>query len=98
MILAALGLAVASGVAGYLTWDRDQTCRALIEADLRRYRATDITIERDWLDFDRDTATFDVRYRDRVGDVHSNRCKVAVRSAIDAEVVYWASPVDPRAA
>ena len=93
MILAALGIIALVGVAGFFAWDRHRMCTALIEGSLRKYHATDIHITLDWLDFDRDTFTYDVEYRDRAGRVHHNRCKVSSQHYPADEAVYWTEPL-----
>ena len=95
MILAALGMIALASVAGFFAWDRHQTCTALIEGSLRKYHATDMHIKFDWLDFDEDTFTYDVEYRDRAGKVHHNRCKVAYHGYPADESVYWTEPIAP---
>jgi hypothetical protein len=97
-VLAILGLVAFIGIASFFAWDRDQMCRALVEGDLRRYHATDIDIKLDWLDFDRDTFTYDVQYRDRAGEFHRNRCKVTSGRYAADEAVYWTDPISPSAA
>lgn len=70
-------------------------CLAEIEGSLRKYHATDIEIEFDWMDYDRETFTYDVQYRDRSGKFHRNRCKVTSGRAIGDEAVYWVDPIGP---
>jgi hypothetical protein len=50
MILAALGIVAFIGAAGFFAWERHQMCLAEIEGSLRKYHATDIEIEFDWID------------------------------------------------
>ena len=97
MILAALGTIALLGVAGFFTWDRHRMCTALIEGSLGKYHATDIQITLDWLDFDRDTFTYDVEYRDRAGKIQHNRCKVSSGDYPADEAVYWTEPLQPPA-
>jgi hypothetical protein len=93
MIFSLLGTVVLAGVAGFFVWDRHQLCVATIEGSLRRLHATDIKIMPDWLDFDRDTLTYDVEYTDGEGRRHANRCKVAFSPGRDDEVIYWQRPL-----
>ena len=95
MVLATLGLVAFISVAGFFAWDRHQMCMALVEGDLRKYHATDIVITIDLFDFDRDTFTYDVEYRDGAGTLHRNRCKVTYRGYDEA--VYWTDPINPHA-
>lgn len=95
MILAALGIIASLGVAGFFAWDRHRMCTALIEGSLRKYHATDIQITIDWLDFDRDTFSYDVEYRDRAGRIHHNRCKVSAVDYPADDAVYWTEPLEP---
>ncbi|HET9634666.1 MAG TPA: hypothetical protein VFP26_01950 [Gemmatimonadaceae bacterium] len=92
-----IGCVILGGIAGFFAWERHQMCKAEIEGSLRRYHATDIKISLDWFDFDRDTYTYDVEYRDRHGKVHTNRCKVASQPFVADESVYWLNPIDPSA-
>jgi hypothetical protein len=92
VILAAI---VLGGIAAFLAWDRHQDCKVQIEGTLRRHHATDIKIKLDWLEFDRDTFTYDVEYRDRDGKVHNNRCKVTAHPSLADDAVYWVNPIDP---
>jgi hypothetical protein len=93
MILSILGGAALLGVAGFLLWERHDMATARIWAALRQQRATEIRIAADWLDFDRDTMTYDVEYTDREGLRRSNCCKVDLRPGTDDEGLYWASPL-----
>ncbi len=95
MIPAILGLLVLFSVAGFVAWDRHQMCAASVEGDLRKHHSTDIIIKLDWLDFDADTLTYDVEYRDRAGTFHRNRCKVSFRGYPADEAVYWIDPIKP---
>jgi flagellar biosynthesis/type III secretory pathway M-ring protein FliF/YscJ len=98
MVLVALGLVALISVAGFFAWDRHQVCTALVEGDLRKYHATDIVIKLDWFDFDKDTFTYDVEYRDRAGTFHRNRCKVTSHGYPADEAVYWTDPINPHSA
>ncbi len=95
MMFTALVCLALIGVAGFIAWDRHQMCAAQIEGSLRKHHATDIEIRFDWFDFDQDTFTYDVEYRDRNGKVHRNRCKVTSRGYPADKAVYWTDPVDP---
>ena len=94
MIPSVLGLVALLGVAGFFIWERHDTCKALIEGDLRRFHFKDITISPDWFDFDRDTFTYDVEYTDDTGRRVLNRCKVNVHLLGD-QMVYWQHPIRP---
>src|SRR5689334_14657375 len=86
---------VFGAVGGLFAWDRHRMCKAEIEGSLRRYHATDIKITFDPFDFDRDNFTYDVEYRDRLGKLHTNRCKVSSRASPEDEAIYWTDPIDP---
>ena len=64
----------------------------MIEGDLRFNHATDIKIEGDWFDFDRDTLTYDVEYTDASGKRRRNRCKVGLR-VLSHQRVFWQDPL-----
>lgn len=96
MILSVLGFVAMLGIIAFLMWERDQTFRAMIEGDLRRYHATDIDITIDWTSCDRYTFTYDVRYRDSAGDQRGNRCRVTSHAGRGDQAVYWSEPLDPR--
>lgn len=85
---------VAGAIAAFFAWDRHQMCKAEIEGSLRRHHSTNIKIKLDWLDFDRDTLTYNVEYRDRDGKVHTNRCKVTTHPSLADDAVYWVNPID----
>ena len=93
-ILSALAFVVVAGFLGFAFWDRHTMCKADIEGSLLRYHATGIQMKFDWMDFDRDTFTYDVQYRDRAGKVHYNRCKVTTSQYLDP-TVYWDNPIEP---
>jgi hypothetical protein len=95
MIVATLGIIAMLSAAGFFGWERHQMCLAEIEGSLRKYHATDIEIVFDWMDFDRNTFTYDVQYRDRDGHFHRNRCKVTSRGHPADESVYWVDPIGP---
>lgn len=77
---------------GVFVRDRHTHAITLIEGELKSRKASDITIANDWLDFDRDTLTYDVSYRMPSGERHENRCKVSIRLGADHEV-YWQKPL-----
>ena len=72
-------------------------CVSFIEGDLLRYHATDITASFDWFDWDGDTYTYDVRWKDPDGKWHNGRCKVRSHEPgpFGEDLVYWVSE-DPR--
>ena len=90
-----LGPLVFSAIAGFFVWDRHQLCKAEIEGSLRKYHATDIKITLDLFDYDRDTLTYDVEYRDRLGKLRTNRCKVSSLASPADEAIYWVDPITP---
>lgn len=92
-----LGLATALGAAGFFAWDQHRRCIELIEGSLGKYHATDVDIKRNWMDYDRDTFTYDVTFRDRSGKLNSNRCKVTTRADQADDAVYWSEPLAPPA-
>ena len=96
MFLSVVGLLAAIGIASFIAWDRHQMCTAEIEGSLGRVHAKDIKLKLDWLDFDRDTFTYDVEYCDPAGKVHHNRCKVATRYFGADNSVYWTDPIESR--
>jgi hypothetical protein len=77
---------------GLFVRDRHTNAVALIQEELSRRKASDITITNDWFDFDRDTLTYDVSYRMPSGERQENRCKVSIRLGADHEV-YWQRPL-----
>ena len=95
VLLPALGLFAVLIVAVFLTWDRHAMCKSLVEGSLRRYHATDIAITTDWMDFDRDTFTYDVEYTDSSGKKQRNRCKVMSGNVLADDAVYWTDPIVP---
>ena len=77
---------------GLFVRDRHASAVALIEGELKRRKASDITISPQWLDFDRDTLTYNVSYVMPTGERHENRCKVSIRLGADRDV-YWQKPL-----
>ena len=77
---------------GLFVRDRHTHGVAVIEGELKRRKATDIAISPQWLDFDRDTLTYNVSYVMPTGERHENRCKVSIRPGADHEV-YWQKPL-----
>jgi hypothetical protein len=94
-LLSLIGLIALLAVGAFVFWDRYQMCAAEIEGSLRRYHASDIELALDWMDFDRDTFTYDVTYRDSAGKVRYNRCKVNTRYFGADNSVYWTDPLVP---
>ena len=92
-MLLALAAVAALGVGAFVIWERHDMAKAFIQSDLSRQRATDVVITPDWMDFDRDTLTYDVTYTDTNGRHRRNRCKVGVRPGADG-TVYWSSAFD----
>ncbi|MBA2432462.1 MAG: hypothetical protein H0V56_10175 [Chthoniobacterales bacterium] len=92
MVLPLLGFAAALALGGFLLWERHDMAAARVYGELRGRKATDIKITPDWLDFDRDTMTYDVTYTAADGVRKANTCKVSVGPHSDHRV-YWASPV-----
>ena len=68
-------------------------CIAFIEGDLLRYHATDIRATFDWFDWDRDTFTYDVLWKDPAGNWHNGRCKVRSHEPgpFGEDLVFWVS-------
>lgn len=95
VLLPALGLVAIFCVGAFFTWEGHMTCKSVIEGSLLRYHATDIVVKRDWMDFDRDTSTYDVEYRDTSGKLQRNRCKVTSGNVLAEDAVYWADPIGP---
>ena len=93
MWLAVPGVILLLAAVIFLTWERHDTAKTLIEADLRFHRATNIEIEAEWLEGDRDTLTYDVTYTDAQGKRQRNRCKISTRD--DPSSVYWSTPLAP---
>ena len=85
-------MAVVLGGVGVFLRGRHSDAIARIEGELSRRNVSDITIAPNWLDFDRETLTYDVSYRMPSGERHQNRCKVAVHLWADNEV-YWQKPL-----
>jgi hypothetical protein len=77
---------------GLFVRDRHTYAVAVIEGELKRRKAGDITIAPRWFDFDRDTLTYDVSYVMPSGERHENRCKVSIRLGADHDV-YWQKPL-----
>jgi hypothetical protein len=93
MLLPILGALAVAGVGAFFYWERHDMAKALIEADLRRAGVTLIRLELDWMDFDRDTLTYDVVYDSASGRRLHTRCKVAIRAGSDGNL-YWTSPLE----
>lgn len=92
MLFYILGLITAAGVWAFFTWERHDMAKAHIHADLKRARATPISIKADWMDMDRDTLTYDVVYTDARGERVHNSCKVGIHQGVIGDV-YWHTPV-----
>jgi hypothetical protein len=81
------------GVAGFIAYERHATCVALIESELRGHRATQISASFQWMDFDSDNFTYEVRYVDATGKACSNTCKVRSRRIPPDNTVFWTRPL-----
>jgi hypothetical protein len=97
MIPAPLWIApIVLGIAGFAYYSAVKSGREVIEGVLRRRGMQDIKIEHDWFDFDRDTLTFDVAYRDAAGLRHSNSAKIHHRAMRGGgampDDIYWQRP------
>ena len=79
-------LAIIVVAIGY--WALARMAGAAIVRSLARVRATNIEMRLRWLDWDRDTLTWDVTYSTPDGRHHANRCKVAVGLFADRQA-YW---------
>ena len=77
---------------GLFVRDRHTYAVGVIEEELKRRKAQDISISPQWLDFDRDTLTYSVSYVMPTGEHHENRCKVSIRLGADRDV-YWQKPL-----
>ncbi len=56
--------------------------------------ATDVSIEHELFDFDRDTATFSVCYTGISGNRHRTRCKIRHVFMLFDDVIYWSDPLE----
>ena len=56
--------------------------------------ATEVTVEHDLFDFDRDTATFSVCYTGISGNRHRTRCKIRHVFLLFDDVIYWSDPLE----
>lgn len=92
MLWSIIGIVVAGGVAAFLTWERHDMARALIEGNLRGRRATKIRVSPQWLDSDRGTLSFEVSYVDAEGRPRHVGCKVATRADSD-DALFWSEPL-----
>ena len=92
MLWSILGLIAIVSVWGFLLWERHDMASAYVYGDLAGKKARDITIRPDWLDFDRDSMTYDVEYTAADGVRKANSCKVNVGPQTDHKV-YWAHPI-----
>ena len=91
-MLGVLGLGVLAAVFAVAVWDKNAWCRAMIEGEVAATGASDVKVEADWFDFDRDTFTYDVYYTTAAGERIANRAKVAITAVADQRV-YWLSPL-----
>ena len=91
MILELVGTVAVIGVAGFLFWERDDMAKAIIHAELREMRATNVRVARDWFSDDRDTMTYDVEYTAADGSRKASTCKVSNSPGSDARL-YWTHP------
>lgn len=92
MVFQILALIVVLAILAFQLWERHDMASARVYGELRGRKATDIRIRPDWLDFDRDTMTYDVEYTAADGVRKANICKVNVGPDSDP-TVYWASPL-----
>lgn len=85
------------GAGIFFSWERHRMCIAFIEGDLLRQHATNIHATFDWLDWDRDTFTYDVRWMDAAGKWWSGRCKVRSQEVgpFGDDAVYWVTGGPP---
>jgi hypothetical protein len=94
VIASFIGIAVVAGVTGFLFWERHDRCKALIEADLRRYHFTEIQISIDWGSLDRYTMSYDVSYVSADNVRRRNHCDILLVSGRDNEV-HWSTSIAP---
>ncbi len=92
-VVVAVVAVVAIAIAVTVVRGRATVARSRIEAALAERGAREIEISNQWLDFDRDTLTFNVTYRTRDGRQATNRCKVPVRLMAESSV-YWEEPLE----
>ena len=92
MLLPLLGIAALLGVGAFFVWDRHSMAVARIEGILRARHASAIQATPDWLDFHRNTLTYDVRFTAPDGVVQHRRCKVAMQNQAD-DNIFWSPPL-----
>lgn len=92
MLWPIFAVAAAIVLASVMHRQRHGMALARVRDELQRARATDIVIRPQWLDFDRDTLTYDVQYTAPDGARRTNRCKVPI-SPLAEHTVYWADPL-----
>jgi hypothetical protein len=68
--------------------------KSTIQVELEAKGAKDIVVRHEWLDFDRDTFTFSVEYKDSNGNKCATRCKMHRWGIFLSDEVYWSSVLD----
>ena len=67
-----------------------------IEKEIKSKGFTPASIERRWLDFDENTATYDVEYQDTYGNGYQTSCKIRSIFLIFEGKLYWTKPLTAR--
>lgn len=70
------------------------TAHRKVEMYLLVRGATDVTVQHELFDFDRDTATFSVCYTGISGNRRRTRCKIRHVFLLLDDVIYWSDPLD----
>jgi hypothetical protein len=83
-----IGMVVVAGLVAYTVRDRDLAARARISNELWKAGARGVGIHRKWLDFDRDTMTYEVSYTAADGSPERTRCKLSWRRHAD-DALFW---------
>jgi len=91
-MLPILAIVAVAGFAFFMIRRRNDTSRAMIENDLKSHGATDVEITSKWVDYDRDTLTYDVAWTDPKGQRVRNRAKVPIHPFADRGI-YWQEPL-----
>lgn len=67
-----------------------------IEKEVKSKGFTPVSIERRWIDFDENTATYDVDYQDSYGNGYQTSCKIRSIFLIFEGKLYWTKPLTAR--
>lgn len=68
--------------------------KSTIQGELEAKGAKEIVVHHDWLDFDRDTFSFSVKYKDSNENKCATRCKIQRWGIFLSDEVYWSSVLD----